>query len=267
SRQYSFVGWNLRRAPLDDVTVRRALGMAIDREQIIRTLREGRGELATGPIGPYHWAYDSTIAPLPFSPDSARALLRAAGFEDRNDDGIRERPDGRDLELSLKFPAGSGFNRDASEMIASDLRDVGVRLKLRPTEWSTLIGDLTGAKRDFEAVLMGWEADFRVNLRGLFHSAERDGPFQFAGYANPEVDRLIDLSSRTTDREHAKALLRRLQRIFRDEQPWTFLYYYPDLYVVDQRLAGIEMDIRGALVGLTDWRLEPATRTAQARSD
>jgi peptide/nickel transport system substrate-binding protein len=267
SRQYSFVGWNLRRPPLDDVRVRRALGMAIDRQEIIETLRDGIAELAVGPIGPYHWAYDSTLAALPFSVDSARALLVAAGLADGNSDGVLELPGGEPFEISLKFLAGSGLNRDAAEMIASDLLDVGVRVRLRPTEWSTLIGDLTGEARNFDSVLMGWEADFRVNLRGILHSAERGGPFQFAGYANEEVDRLIDGAARTTDRQHAAVLLRRLQRVVQSEQPWTFLYYFPDTYLADVRLRGVETDIRGALVHVTDWWLELGTPLAQERSD
>src|SRR5690606_35811659 len=90
SRQYGFIGWNNRRPPLDDARVRRALGLAIDRAEIVQTLRGGRGELAAGPIGPYHWSYDPDVAPLPFSPDSARTLLRAAGYADRDGNGVLE---------------------------------------------------------------------------------------------------------------------------------------------------------------------------------
>jgi hypothetical protein len=68
------------------------------------------------------------------------------------------------------------------------------------------------------------------------------------------------------DRDAARPLLVELQRRIRDDQPWTFLYYYPDLYVRNDRLRGVEMDIRGALVGVTDWWLAPES-PAPARSD
>jgi peptide/nickel transport system substrate-binding protein len=263
SRQYGFIGWNNRRAPLDDARVRRALGLAIDRAEIVQTLRGGRGELAAGPIGPHHWSYDRAVTPLPFAPDSARALLRAAGFADDDGDGMLESAAGEALDITLKLPAGSSFNRDAAEMIASDLRDIGVALSIQPMEMNTIIGSLTSSARDFDAVLMGWESDVRINLRGLFHSAELDNPYQFAGYRNPRVDSLIDLASAATRREDARPHLVELQRTIRDDQPWAFLYYYPDFYLRSARLRGARMDVRGALVGITDWWLAPASPAPQ----
>jgi peptide/nickel transport system substrate-binding protein len=263
SRQYAFIGWNNRRAPLDDARVRRALGLAIDRAEIVATLRGGRGELAAGPIGPHHWSYDRSVAPLPFSPDSARTLLLAAGFADRDADGVIESAAGQDLTITLKLPTGSSFTRDAAEMIVSDLRDIGVLVAIQPTEYNTLIGDLTSPARDFDAVLMGWESDFRINLRGLFHSAELANPYQFGGYRNARVDSLIERASAATQREDARPHLVALQREMRDDQPWAFLYYYPDFYLRSARLRGVHMDVRGALVGITDWWLAPASPAPQ----
>jgi peptide/nickel transport system substrate-binding protein len=268
-RQYGFIGWNHRRAPLDDARVRRALTMAIDRRLIIDGLRGGHGQLAVGPIFPGHWAFNDALEPLPFAPDSARALLALAGIGDGDGDGVAERPDGRDFELELKYPSASDFNRDVAQLLQAHLAAVGVRLVLRPVEFQVLVADLTGAARDFDAALMGWESDFRVNLRDLFHGAALDGPLQFAGFRNTEVDRLLDEVARTVDRARAKPLWDRLQELLRDEQPWSFLYYFPDLYVASDRLRGVAMDDRGALVSVARWWI-PADRQgprAPARSD
>lgn len=266
SRQYAFVAWNARRPPFDDARVRRALGLAIDRAEILATLRGDMGQLAAGPIPPYHWSYDPAIEPLPFAPDSARALLRAAGIADRDGDGLLDAADGRDFAFVLKLPSANSLNRDMSEMIASDLADIGVQVRIQPTEYGTLVGDLTGAARAFDAVLMGWESDFRIDLRGLFHSAELENPFQFAGYRNARVDSLIDRSAAEPDRDTARPLFAEIQQRVRDDQPWTFLYYYPDLYLRNERLRAVRMDIRGALVGVTDWWLAPES-PAPSRSD
>jgi peptide/nickel transport system substrate-binding protein len=253
ARQYAFVGWNERRAPFGDPRVRRALTLGMDRQRMIDALRNGRATIAIGPVGPYHWAFADTLSPLPYDTAWARALLDSAGIRDRNGDGSIDLPDGRPFHIALDYPAGSAFNRDMSEMIASDYSKLGVLLVPTPLEQNTMIGRMTSSARDFDAVLMGWEADFRVNVGDLFHSRALKGPFQIAGYSNAAVDSLIDATARPLDRAAAKPLFERLQRIMRDEEPWTFMYYYPDLYLASSRLHGVEMDIRGAFVNLARW--------------
>jgi peptide/nickel transport system substrate-binding protein len=258
-RQYASIMWNGRVAPLDDPTVRRALTYAIDRQQIVQTLRGGYGELAVGPIGPYHWAYDRSATPVPFSRDSARVLLAAAGLTDRNGDGFLQLPNGRPFTLELKIPAGSAINRDMAEMVRSNLAEIGVRVTTRPLDFNVLIQDLTGSQRNFQGVIMAWESDFRINLRDTFHSATLSGPFQTASYSNPRVDALIDSVSRTRQRDEARPIYGELQQILRDEQPWTFLYYFPDLVLIRDRLQGVEMDVRGAFTGVARWYVTGAT--------
>jgi peptide/nickel transport system substrate-binding protein len=267
ARQYAFVGWNGRRPPLDDPRVRQALTLAIDRQRIVQALRAGYGELAVGPIGSYHWGYDRALRPLPFSRDSARALLRAAGFHDRSGSGTLENDGGRTLAIELLIPPDP-MNRDLAELIRADLAAVGVRMTTRPTDGATLVGTITGTARDFDAVLIAWESDFRLNLRDIFHSdAAETGAFQLAGYRNPEVDALIDQAALEPDRERALPMLHRLQQILREEQPWSFLYYYPDAYLASERVRDLEMDIRGAFVNVQRWWIPAAEQAVPAAPD
>jgi peptide/nickel transport system substrate-binding protein len=265
SRQYGFVGWNGKRAPFQDARVRRAFTMAMNRQRMIDLLRAGYGSIANGPVGRYHWAYAADLAPLPYAPDSAHALLRSAGIEDRNGDGNLDRPDGRPLIIELKFPASSTFNKDLAELVRSDLQAIGVRMEIRPTEYGVLVSDITARERRFDAVLLGWESDLRLALRSTFHSAARNGPFQFASYSNPAVDSIIDRTATMTDRSRALPELHRLQQILRDEQPWSFLYFYPDVYIASGSLRDADMDIRGALVNVTRWWLQSSAAGAGAK--
>lgn len=270
SRQYGFIGWNGKRAPLDDLRVRRALTMAIDRQQIIDALRGGHGTVAAGPIFPGHWAYRRDLEPLPYAPDSARSLLAEAGIRDTDGDGVLDLPGGGGaFELELQHAAGSGFSREVAELIQAQLAAAGVRLNVRATEFQTMVAGMTNPERRFDAVLMGWESDVQLRLRDLFHSSAIDGPYQLASYANAEVDRVLDETARMVDRAPAIPLLHRFQELMRDEQPWSFLYYFPDLYIASERLRGVEMDSRGALVNVTRWWIpaQQQHRAEGSRSD
>jgi peptide/nickel transport system substrate-binding protein len=253
---YTAIAWNARRPPLDDARVRRALTMAIDRGQIVRALRGGYGAVADGPVPPGHWAYDGSADPLPYDPAAARRLLDAAGLKDRDGDGKREQADGGAFRIRLLLPAGSDFNRDLAQVVQSDLAEVGIELSLRPQEFTTLVETITGPARNYDAVLIGLDADPRLDLRGLYHSEERDSPFQLAGYADPAMDSILDRIERTTDRDEGGALFGRAQEILRRDQPWTYLYFASNLILLRDELRGVEADLRGLMHSAPEWWLD-----------
>ncbi len=261
-RQYAFLAWNTKRPPLNDVRFRRALTFAIDRQEIVDVVRGSYGVVAAGPVPPFHWSNDSTIRPLPFNPDSARAILAALGMRDVNNDRFVERPDGQPLRIELKHAVGSEAQRDVAELVRADLEAVGIRLVPRALEFSTLYEHATTPARNFDGVIMGYENDFKLVLHDMFHSRAVDNPYQFASYRNAAVDSLLDRLNRTTSREEALPLWRRLQTILRDEQPWTFLFHYSDLLAAREELRRPTGDARGILVDLQRWWLDqPETGT------
>lgn len=258
SRKYDFIAWNGKRPPFDNPRVRKALTLAIDRKEILDALRGGFGELAAGPIAPFHWAFDASLRPLPYDTAAARAILTELGFRDRNGDGILEDERGKRFVFSITIPAGVDFSRDVAEMVRADLEAVGVRMTTRQLEANTLIGDIFSPERRFDATILRWEADFRIGLYDLFHSAALNDPYQFASYSNPEVDRIIDQAPLISDRERAFPMWKRLQEIMRDEQPWTFMFYLPELYLMRERVRGADMDIRGTFVNVQRWWVQSA---------
>lgn len=256
SRQFMFIAWNGERPPLDDAEVRRALALAIDRGEILEGLRQGFGQIGVGPIMPFHWSFDPGLPPLPHDPDSARTLLDAAGLRDVDGDGLREGPDGTPFEIEIKLPAGIDYYRDLGEAIRADLAEVGADVTTRPVETTTLFADLTSPDRRFDAALLGWAGNVRLELHDIFHSEAVGGPYQFASYVNTTVDSLMDRASAETERSRAVPMWRRIQEILRDEQPWTVVYYQTDAFLARDRVRGMEMDIRGALRNLSDWWVE-----------
>lgn len=267
TRQFALIGWNTARPPLDDPDVRYALAHAIDRGSILNGLRYGLGELGITQIAPFSWAHDASLEPLPYDTAAARRLLAEQGIRDSDGDGTLERADGQDFAFTL-MTMNTPFNRDAAELIRGDLTDIGVRVDTRVLDPATVFGTLSAPQKDFDAALLGWEDDFRPNLKPVLHSNEVGGPYQFASYRNPALDSLMDRAAVTTDRDEATRIYARIQQILQREQPWTVLYYFPSLAVLRERVKGVQMDIRGALATVTEWWVaQPAPADSAADAE
>ena len=255
SSEYVFITWNQRRPLFRDPRVRRALTMAIDRSTLVESVRQGHGRVADAPMGPWHWAFDSAWVPLPHAPDSARALLEAAGWRDRDGDGLRER-DGRTFSFEL-ITAGPSQRRDAALLVQSDLRDVGVEMSPGVLEFSSLISAVTGAERDYGAALLSWTRDLVVDDRDLWSCDRPDAPFAFAGYCSPDVEAVVDSLALARGRDERRRLLSRYREILVRDQPYTFLYHVTRLDAHRRGLRGLTLDARGAWTSARRWWLAP----------
>lgn len=253
NNRYTMITWNGKRAPLNDARVRRAITMALNRQEMINVLRGGFAQIAVTPVPPSHWAFDRKLAPLPYDVAGARRLLAAAGYTDRNGDGVVESADGKPLEIELKIAANNAFNRDIGEMVRAHLAKVGIKLTLRPVDFPVMIQDISSKERNFDGAFLQFSTDVKLGFTDAFHSKALEGPFNSASFSNPELDRLLDRADVERNRAAATTLWYRVQRILRDEQPWTFLWWSPDMIVVRNRVKGIGMDVRGALVTLPRW--------------
>jgi len=254
SRQYDYVAWNLRRAPFDDAAVRRALTLAIDRRQLVDALWRGRAEVAAGPVPSYVWARDRELAPWPYDPERARALLAERGFADRDGDGVVER-DGAPFAFELLSNAGNRLRADAAVMIQEQLARVGVRVTTRQLELNTLTElNLAG---DFDATLLGWAIDTTLDFRPYFHSAEQAEGWNFIALAHPGIDRALDDVRAAADAAATREPLVRLQRLLHEEQPYTFLWEPPRLAAARSGIDGVEISPLSGLASLPRWRWRP----------
>ena len=255
---YSFVAWNARRPPFDDRRVRRALTLAVDREEMVATVLEGLGEVASGPVGPWNPAHRDGWSPLPHDPDSARSLLSAAGWRDDDGDGVREK-DGRPLRFDLLVP-DVGMRRDLAVMMQARLRDVGVEMRPRTREYAALASVLTGEARDFDAALVSYQPDLVVDDRDLWACDRSAAPLHLSGWCAEALDAVMDSAASAAGPGDRRRLLRRYHRMVHRAQPFTFLYYEERAAGLRRGLRGVELDARGDLISVADWWLEPGSR-------
>jgi peptide/nickel transport system substrate-binding protein len=260
-RAYNFVGWNARRPQLEDPRVRRALTLATNREEFIAALRRGYGSIANSGVPPFHWAHYPAIADsLGYDPDQARRLLDEAGWSEIGPDGVRRNADGVRMEIAVNYNQGNQERQDIAEIMQAQLREVGVAIRPEVMEYSALLDRVLSPRKDFDAIILGWVTEFKVDDTNLFHSRGGDAPYAFSGTRNPELDLLLDTLQKVTDREEALPLWHRYQYEIIREQPYTFLYFPDRLAGVNRRLRGVELDERGEWVSIARWWIPAESR-------
>jgi ABC-type transport system substrate-binding protein len=205
----------------------------------------GEGERVSGPYAINTEWYDRGVAPLPYDPAAALAILEGKGWK-RGADGILEKG-GKRFEFALITNNGNP-QRKAIATIAQDAwRKIGVDCRVQLFEWAVFLKDFVNTGK-FDAVVLGWSTGIDPDLYQLWHSSQT-GPQQlnFTGYVNPEADRLIDEIRLEYDPERQRQLTHALHRLIADEQPYTFLFAGLGTTVVDRKIAMVEPGPDGAL--------------------
>ncbi len=231
---YTYIGYNLRKAPFSDPRVRHALGMAIDVDAIIRYALFDEGERVTGPFASVTEWYDRGVPALPHDPARAEALLAEAGFV-RGADGWLAR-DGKRLEFNLITNNGNLLRKAVTSIVQQAWQRIGVKCNVQLFEWAVFLKDFVNPGQ-FDAVVLGWRLDLDPDLYQIWHSSQADpNELNFVGFDDPESDRLIETIRREYDREAQRRLAHRLHRRIAELQPYTFLFAPRSTQLLDRKI-------------------------------
>ncbi len=231
---YTYIGYNLRRKPFDDPRVRRALGMAIDVNKIIRYVLYGQGERITGPFVTQTDYYNQAIKPLPYDPQAALKLLEAAGWK-RNQAGQLEK-NGTPLKFTLITNSGNDLRKAILSIAQDAWKQIGIDVRTDILEWSVFIQERVN-KSDFDALILGWQMGIEPDLYQIWHSSQTN-PYQlnFVGFKNKAADDLIIKIRQEYDHSRQVEYCHKLHGIIAREQPYTFLYVSKWTAVLDKRI-------------------------------
>ncbi|WP_408006935.1 glutathione ABC transporter substrate-binding protein [Pseudalkalibacillus sp. A8] len=181
-----YVGFNIKKKPLDDVKVRRAISHAIEREAIIKGVYNNVGTLANSAMSPMVFGHSDKVKPYDYDLNEAKKLLKEAGYENG-------------LELTL-LTSDRKERINMAEVIQSQLKGIGVDVKIQVMEYGAYIDIID--KGDHDMFIGGWgnaTGDGDYNQYNLFHSASQGAPGNHFYYSNPEVDKLIEAARKETD--------------------------------------------------------------------
>ena len=236
---YTYLGYNLKNPLFTDKRVRQAISYAINKEEIISGVLLGLGKPATGPFKPETWAYNGNVKTYNFNPQKARELLKEAGWQDINGDGVLEK-DGKPFVFELVTNQGNETRQKCAEIIQRQLAEVGITVKIRILEWAAFVNDFIN-KRRFDAVLMGWTIPPDPDAYDVWHSSKTSPEeLNFISYKNSEADELLEKGRNTFDQKERKKYYDRFQEILAEDQPYTFLYVPDALIIINKRFRGIE---------------------------
>ena len=221
-RGYTYIGYHNARPPLDDHRVRRALGMAIDVQSIIRFVLQGQGEPVTGPFAHTTPWYDTRYAGLPYDPEGAREALLSLGWQpDAHGWLVKE---GKRFEINLISNNGNPVRKAVLAIAQASWHKIGVKTNTQLFEWAVFLEDFINPSA-FDAVVLGWNLGVDYDLFSLWHSGETGfGKFNFVHYHNPEADALLERIRREYDRDRLIELTHALHRTIAADQPYTFLF-------------------------------------------
>ncbi len=253
-RGYVYIGWNAARSPFENLQVRRALSMAIDRKMIIDNLFYGLAKECVGPFPPVIWAYFPEMEPIPFDPGEARRILAGEGFSDSDGDGYLDR-DGKRFEFELLANQGNQIRADIQIIVQEELRKIGIKVTPVTLEWTVMLARQKAS--EFDAVIGAWRASTKADLSPIWACESRGGEgYNRVDYCNPLVDSLNAAACAMLDFERAKPVFHRAQKIIYDEQPYTFLYVPSGVLLLHERFHGAEPDAISSIHNIHKWWTE-----------
>ena len=232
---WEHLDFNLENALFQDVRVRRAITLALDRQAIVTGILKGVGSPAAGDQSPLSWANNPVTKAPARDVNGARDLLAQAGFKP-GADGVFAR-DGRRLAFSLAVPAGNKSREAVAQAIVQQLKEIGVEATMRVVDVPAFFGDILRNRR-FEAALYAWVAGLDPDNSSLWHSrnipAAGNG-YQgqnYPGWRNAEVDSLTDQGARLVDIEARRQVYFRIQELIIQEAPVIPLYFRSNIDAV-----------------------------------
>jgi peptide/nickel transport system substrate-binding protein len=250
-----------------DPNVRKAVTLAIDRQTIIDTVLFGETRIAKNELD--NTIYEHTdIEPEPYDPDEAKRLLDEAGWEP-GPDGIRVK-DGMRFSFTNGTTGGNQTRETIQVLVQANLKDVGIDMQIANEPASTFFASWTegGGWVSRELDMVGFTnglPSIDPNLYPFWHSSqiptdENPNGFNNSGFADPELDTLLEDQLKELDVAKRTDLLKRAQQIIHDGYPMVPLYDRVTINTVNKRVHGVEPINWGSITGLVwntnEWWVE-----------
>jgi len=226
STRFIMLVFTTQNEPINNLKVRKAINMSIDKDSIVENIFSGRATVTAQPVGNYDLGYKNDLESYPYNPEEAQALLEEAGYGDG-------------LTLNMGSPSGRyPMDKEVSEAIAAQLNENGFDVNLTFEEWGSYATNTLQGNQSYDVWLIGWGSstfDAGSTLDFWLNSA-----LVTSYYDNPEVnqvlDNLLNESKKTMDDTERAQLYEEVIQVVHDEAAFVPLYQQVNLYGMSDRI-------------------------------
>lgn len=213
-----YMAFNMEKEPFDDPLVRKAINLAIDKEEIVEAFYNGMADPATSPLPPSLWSHDEKLKKYDYNVEEAKKLLAEAGFKDGFKTELYTMSNPRPyLPEPMKI----------AEAIQSDLAEIGITAEIVSMEWATYLEDTKNGKHSM--AMYGWTGVMADPDNFLYPNLSKTNaqvPAQnIAFYKSDEFTSLITEARETIDQDKRTELYKEAQALFQEDAPWVMLAY------------------------------------------
>ncbi|WP_404455895.1 glutathione ABC transporter substrate-binding protein [Oceanobacillus kapialis] len=228
----SYVGFNAQKEPFDDVRVRQAISMAINKEAIIDGVYNGVGIPAIGPLAPPVFGYDESVEGLEYNVEEAKSLLAEAGYEDGFETTIWT----NDNEQRV----------DTAVAIQEQLSEIGIDVQIEELEWGAYLERTANGEHDM--FILGWSnatSDADYGMYPLFHSSQVGSPGNRSFLENEELDAVLEEARQETDPAVRQELYTEAQEMLVELAPMVYIHHQEYILGVDDSVKDFGIDAQG----------------------
>ena len=230
----SYLLLNLKDPILSDISIRRAISTALNRDEIIQFKLSGFGKLATSLLTPDNPFFHKKIKHLKYNLKASQKLFSK----------LKSKP-----SLLLKTSNRSS-SVEVGKVIANQLQKAGLNINLQSFEWATYYGDIQAGR--FQMAMMTWVGVLSPEIYKIaFHSSEIPPKGRNRGfYKNNSLDELVELGSQVESLQKRQSIYQKVQEMIIDDLPIIPLWYHTDVSIVHKRVVNYQPSLNGDFTSL-----------------
>ena len=265
-RNFDYVGWN----NIDPVAfakkefkpnkffgsakIRKALSLAINRNEIFQSIVGKYGEIYDSPISPIFNSYkDEALTKVDYNPAQAKKMLEEEGWIDLDGDGILEKGNQK-FSFKIYSNTGDPTREYSATIIKNNLKEIGVEAEVIFVEKSELIDGLINKK--YDAFLSGWTIQIPLNLDNYRDPKSENGMFNFASYYDQRVDKYLDELKPSDNEDKRTDTYRMISDIFIETTPATILFWSDNIIAYNKRIVIKKFSPLGLFTNVWEWRID-----------
>ena len=248
TQKYKFIAINHEREIFKNRNIRKAIQLSLDRQDMLEELYLSQGRIVDIPIPPHSWLYDKDISTLSYNLNDSKRLVSESGWEKLLDDDEGEGGNNKTkkekkqdkkknkLEFELLVKGGDQLRIQEAQMIKKSIEAIGINVNIKELSSEKINESIK--KKDFDAILTGWDLSFIPDLTFAFHSEEIDEGQNFISYRNNTINKLLNEASRHKTEEEREKVYSDLQSKLSEDLPYINLYFKSSALIVNKRIKG-----------------------------